>query len=128
MFLAVENLVYRFINPWSHQPIEVNQMLSLGLSNLYQLICSGGVPEIGAVLVHTRQIRPIRLVHMGGGRNSGLGMRGRPMWIGFGGSGITFSFSRFRVWRLGYRGTLLIRKRTPLGPYRRPMPRVLMGS
>ena len=28
----------------------------------------------------------------------------------------------------GYRGTSLIRKRTPLGPYRRPMPRVLEGS
>jgi len=27
-----------------------------------------------------------------------------------------------------YRGTLLIRKRTPLGPYRRPMPRVLGWS
>jgi len=29
---------------------------------------------------------------------------------------------------LRYRGTLLIRKRTPLGPYRRPMPRVLAWS
>jgi len=28
---------------------------------------------------------------------------------------------------LPYRGTSLIRKRTPLGPYRRPMPRVLGG-
>ena len=28
----------------------------------------------------------------------------------------------------GYRGTSLIRKRTPLGPYRRPMPKVLGGS
>ena len=28
----------------------------------------------------------------------------------------------------GYRGTSLIRKCTPLGPYRRPMPRVLGGS
>ena len=27
-----------------------------------------------------------------------------------------------------YRGTSLERKRTPLGPYRRPMPRVLGGS
>ena len=27
-----------------------------------------------------------------------------------------------------YRGTSLIRKRTPLGPYRRPIPRVLGGS
>jgi len=27
-----------------------------------------------------------------------------------------------------YRGTLLIRKRTPLGPYRRPTPRILGGS
>ena len=27
-----------------------------------------------------------------------------------------------------YRGTSLIRKRTTLGPYRRPMPRVLGGS
>ena len=27
-----------------------------------------------------------------------------------------------------YRGTSLTRKRTPLGPYRRPMPRVLEGS
>jgi len=27
-----------------------------------------------------------------------------------------------------YKGTSLIRKRTPLGPYRRPMPRVLWGS
>ena len=27
-----------------------------------------------------------------------------------------------------YRGTSLIRKRTPLGPYLRPMPRVLGGS
>ena len=28
----------------------------------------------------------------------------------------------------GYRGTSLIRKRIPLRPYRRPMPRVLGGS
>ena len=27
-----------------------------------------------------------------------------------------------------YRGTSLIRKRYPIGPYRRPMPRVLGGS
>ena len=27
-----------------------------------------------------------------------------------------------------YRGTSLVRKRTPLGPYSRPMPRVLGGS
>jgi len=27
-----------------------------------------------------------------------------------------------------YRGTSLTKKRTPLGPYRRPMPRVLGGS
>ena len=27
-----------------------------------------------------------------------------------------------------YRGTSPIRKRTPLGPYRRPMPRILGGS
>ena len=27
-----------------------------------------------------------------------------------------------------YRGTSLTRKRTPLGPYHRPMPRVLGGS
>jgi hypothetical protein len=30
--------------------------------------------------------------------------------------------------RTGRRGTSLIRKRTPLGPFRRPMPRVLWGS
>ena len=30
--------------------------------------------------------------------------------------------------RLLHRGTSLIRKRYPLGPYRRPMPRVLGGS
>ena len=29
---------------------------------------------------------------------------------------------------LTYRGSSLTRKRTPLGPYRRPMPRVLGGS
>jgi len=29
---------------------------------------------------------------------------------------------------LSYRGTSLVRKRTPLGPYRRPMPRVLGWS
>jgi len=29
---------------------------------------------------------------------------------------------------LDYRGTSLIRNRTPLGPYRRPMPRFLGGS
>ena len=28
----------------------------------------------------------------------------------------------------GYRGTSLIRKRSPLGPYRRPMPKVFGGS
>ena len=28
----------------------------------------------------------------------------------------------------GYRGTSLISKRLPVGPYRRPMPRVLGGS
>ena len=27
-----------------------------------------------------------------------------------------------------HRGTSLIRKRTPLGPYRRPIPRLLWGS
>ena len=27
-----------------------------------------------------------------------------------------------------YRGTSLVRKRTPLGPYRRPIPKVLGGS
>ena len=41
---------------------------------------------------------------------------------------------QFRVTLVGppasheYRGASLIRKRTPLGPYRRPMPRVLRGS
>jgi len=30
--------------------------------------------------------------------------------------------------RHGYRGTSLRRKRPPPGPYRRPMPRVLVGS
>ena len=30
--------------------------------------------------------------------------------------------------RLPYRGTSLTRKCTPLGPYRRPMPRVLGGE
>ena len=30
--------------------------------------------------------------------------------------------------QLAYRGTSLTRKRSPLGPYRRPMPRVLGGS
>ena len=29
---------------------------------------------------------------------------------------------------VAYRGTSLTKKRTPLGPYRRPMPRVLGGS
>jgi len=33
-----------------------------------------------------------------------------------------------RSWELVYRGTSRIRKRTPLGPYRRPMPRVVGGS
>ena len=28
----------------------------------------------------------------------------------------------------GYRGTSPARKRTPLGPYRRPMPKVLLGG
>ena len=28
----------------------------------------------------------------------------------------------------GYRGASLTRKRAPLGPYRRPMPRILRGS
>ena len=28
---------------------------------------------------------------------------------------------------ISYRGTSLVRNRTPLGPYRRPMPRVLGG-
>jgi len=32
-----------------------------------------------------------------------------------------------RVVSRAYRGTSLSRKRTPLGPYRRPMPRVLGG-
>ena len=36
------------------------------------------------------------------------------------------SIEKFQV--LGYRGTSLIRKRTLLGPYRRPMPRVLGES
>ena len=30
--------------------------------------------------------------------------------------------------KVTYRGTSLTRKRTPLGPHRRPMPRVLGGS
>ena len=33
-----------------------------------------------------------------------------------------------RIECIPYRGTSLIRKRTPLGPYRRPMLRVLGGS
>ena len=33
-----------------------------------------------------------------------------------------------RIQKNGYRGTSLARKRTLLGPYRRPMPRVLGGS
>ena len=32
------------------------------------------------------------------------------------------------VQQMAYRGTSLIRKRTPLGPYRRPMPRILGRS
>ena len=32
------------------------------------------------------------------------------------------------TWLSAYRGTSLIRKDRPLGPYRRPMPRVLGGS
>ena len=36
--------------------------------------------------------------------------------------------SRVQINPLHYRGTSLIRNRTPLGPYRRPMPRVLGGS
>ena len=31
-------------------------------------------------------------------------------------------------WVLQYRSTSLIRKRPPLGPYRRPIPRVIWGS
>ena len=42
------------------------------------------------------------------------------------------TLSRYSSLRLkhsqAYRGTSLTRKRTPLGPYRRPMPRVLGGS
>ena len=37
---------------------------------------------------------------------------------------VQFEVAGFEV----YRGTMLKRKRTPLGPYRRPMPRVLGGS
>ena len=33
----------------------------------------------------------------------------------------------FEEWHRVYRGTLLIRKRTPQGPYDRPVPRVLGG-
>ena len=36
--------------------------------------------------------------------------------------------STVRGWELEYRGTSLISKRTPLGSYRRPMPRVVGGS
>ena len=36
--------------------------------------------------------------------------------------------SPFSLPTCDYRGTSLVRKRTPLGPYRRPMPRVLRGS
>jgi len=39
-----------------------------------------------------------------------------------------FSCSSSRPHTYPYRGTSLIRKRTPLGPYCRPMPRVLGGS
>jgi hypothetical protein len=35
---------------------------------------------------------------------------------------------RQSIWRLRNRGTSLIRNRPPLGPYRRPVPRVLGGS
>ena len=34
----------------------------------------------------------------------------------------------YQVGEPEYRGASLIRQRTPLGPYRRPMPRVLGGS
>ena len=33
----------------------------------------------------------------------------------------------FQSLKVHYRGTQLTRKRTPLGPYRRPMPRVIGG-
>ena len=33
-----------------------------------------------------------------------------------------------KCWMWDYRGTSLTRKRTPLGPYRSSMPRVLRGS
>ena len=36
--------------------------------------------------------------------------------------------SLFSAWTLTCRGTSLTRERTPLGPYRSPMPRVLGGS
>ena len=45
-----------------------------------------------------------------------------PFWA----FGFIFSFRFFKL--PTQRGTSLTRKRTPLGPYRRPMPRVLGGS
>jgi len=53
-------------------------------------------------------------------------------WVG---AGDVYSLGKARLGtdrpasgQIKYRGTSLIRKRTPLGPYRRPMPRVLGGS
>ena len=39
-----------------------------------------------------------------------------------------FQLAEDVAWPETYRGTSLTRKRTPLGPYRRPVPRVLGGS
>ena len=46
----------------------------------------------------------------------------------FGVSGEGFRFLSSGAGSVVYRGTSLTRKRNPLEPYRRPMPRVLGGS
>ena len=73
-----------------------------------------------------KQVRPVRAVRAA--RVPEVRWRERSVlgWgLGIRAGSLAVAFSGLRV---EYRGTSLTRKRTPLGPYRRPMPRVLGGS
>ena len=64
------------------------------------------------------------------GLGFGVGSLKFVVWgLGFGVWGLGFGISSLGFGGLeDYMGTSLTRKRTPLGPNRRPMPRVLGGS
>ena len=51
-----------------------------------------------------------------------------PLWLGRGAAGRVYQLSPEPPGVSQYRGISLTEKRTPLGPYRRPVPKGLGGS